>query len=44
MSAHIPEFYESIVEASNRGELWGLDDFLNNMNQLEMNFDHSVFK
>ena len=23
MSSHIPEFYESILEASKRGELWG---------------------
>ena len=44
MSLHIPEFYESIVEASDRGELWGLDQFLNNINQLEINFDPSVYK
>ena len=43
MSTHIPEFYESIVEASKRGELWGLDQFANNSNQLEINFDHSVY-
>ncbi len=24
MSKHIPAFYESILEASERGELWGL--------------------
>ena len=24
MSKHIPEFYESILEASKRGELWGI--------------------
>ena len=44
MSSHIPEFYESIVEASERGELWGLDQFSNNVNQLEINFDPSVYK
>ncbi len=44
MSPHIPEFYESIVEASNRGELWGLDQFSDNTNQLEINFDSSVYK
>ena len=44
MSPHIPEFYESIVEASNRGELWGLDQFSNNTNQLEINFDSTVYK
>ena len=44
MPPHIPEFYESIVEASNRGELWGLDQFSNNTNQLEINFDSSVYK
>jgi len=42
MSSHIPEFYESIVEASNRGELWGIDPFANNTNQLEINFAPSV--
>ena len=40
----MPEFYESIVEASDRGELWGLDQFSNNVNQLETNFDPSVYK
>tara|TARA_B100000945_G_C20114635_1_gene471927 strand:+ start:342 stop:476 length:135 start_codon:yes stop_codon:yes gene_type:complete len=44
MSSHIPEFYESIVEASNRGELWGLDQFSNKINQLEFNFDTSDYK
>ncbi len=39
MASHIPEFYESIVEASNRGELWGLDQFINNTIQLEFDFD-----
>jgi len=44
MSSHIPEFYESIVEASDRGELWGLDQFSNNINQLEINFDQSAYQ
>ncbi|KGG20202.1 hypothetical protein [Prochlorococcus marinus] len=44
MSSHIPEFYESIVEASNRGELWVLDQFSNNTNQLEINFIPSVYQ
>tara|TARA_Y100001968_G_scaffold195141_1_gene179016 strand:+ start:65 stop:199 length:135 start_codon:yes stop_codon:yes gene_type:complete len=44
MSSHIPELYKSIVEASSRGELWGLDNFSNNINQLEINFDPSVSK
>ena len=43
MSPHIPEFYESIVEASDRGELWGLDQFANNTVQLEINFDPAVY-
>tara|TARA_Y100001968_G_C18942634_1_gene519444 strand:+ start:205 stop:345 length:141 start_codon:yes stop_codon:yes gene_type:complete len=42
MSSHIPEFYELIVVASNRGKLWGTDKFSNNINQLEMHFDPSV--
>ena len=44
MSTHIPEFYESIVEASKRGELWGLEQFSNNIAQLEINFDPSIYK
>ena len=44
MSSHTPEFYESIVEASERGELWGLDQFVNNTHKLEINFDPSVYK
>ncbi len=43
MSSHIPEFYESIVEASKRGELWGLDQFSNKFHQLEINFDPNVY-
>ena len=38
MSSPSPDFYESIVKASNRGELWGIDSFANNTNQLEINF------
>tara|TARA_B100000965_G_C18927872_1_gene471712 strand:- start:80 stop:214 length:135 start_codon:yes stop_codon:yes gene_type:complete len=44
MSTHIPEFYESIVEASDRGELWGLDQFSDKINQLEINFDPFVYQ
>ncbi len=44
MSSHNPEFYESIVEASDRGELWGQNQTSNNINQLEINFDPSVYK
>jgi len=44
MSSHIPEFYESIVEASKRGELWGFYQSTNNRSQLEINFDPSVYK
>ena len=43
MSTHIPEFYESIVEASNNGYLWGLDQVNNNTYQFEINFDPSVY-
>tara|TARA_B100000965_G_C19291702_1_gene626137 strand:- start:442 stop:576 length:135 start_codon:yes stop_codon:yes gene_type:complete len=38
MTKHIPEFYESIVEASNRGELWGVDVSNNDTTQLEIDF------
>ena len=44
MTSHIPEFYESIVEASDRGELWGVDQFLTKINQLEINFEPAVYK
>ncbi len=44
MSSHIPEFYESIVEASIRGELWGLDHFDNNNKQLEIDFDSHLYE
>tara|TARA_Y100001968_G_C18848386_1_gene476930 strand:- start:87 stop:326 length:240 start_codon:yes stop_codon:yes gene_type:complete len=39
MTKHVPEFYESIVEASERGELWGIDVFSNDNTQLEFDFD-----
>tara|TARA_B100000965_G_scaffold180949_1_gene151002 strand:+ start:185 stop:370 length:186 start_codon:yes stop_codon:yes gene_type:complete len=42
MTKHIPEFYESIVEASNRGELWGTEIFSNDITQLEIDFDLSL--
>ena len=41
MTKHIPEFYESIVEASNRGELWGVDVSNNDTMQLEIDFNLS---
>ena len=44
MSSHTPEFYESIVEASEKGFLWGLDQVKNSNNQLEINFDPSVYR
>ena len=43
MSPHIPEIYESIVEASNKGELWGIDKSFYNVNQLEINFSPSAY-
>ena len=39
MTKHIPEFYESIVEASNRGELWGVELLSNDATQLEIDFN-----
>jgi len=39
MTKHIPEFYESIVEASNRGELWGVELISNDATQLEIDFN-----
>tara|TARA_Y100001968_G_C19039704_1_gene563889 strand:+ start:79 stop:213 length:135 start_codon:yes stop_codon:yes gene_type:complete len=44
MSPHIPEFYESIVEAFEQGYLWGFDQIKNSNYQLEINFDPSVYK
>jgi len=39
MSNHLPEFYESIVEACNRGELWGIETSSTDSNQLEIDFN-----
>ena len=33
-SKHIPEFYESILEASERGELWGISSEQSHWTQL----------
>ena len=43
MSSHIPEFYELIVEASEKGYLWGIDQVQNPSYPLETNFDPSVY-
>tara|TARA_B100000965_G_scaffold404871_1_gene436946 strand:- start:8171 stop:8305 length:135 start_codon:yes stop_codon:yes gene_type:complete len=42
MSKHIPEFYESILEASERGELWGMIPEQNQLIQLELDFNSCV--
>ena len=39
MSNHIPGFYELIVEACNRGELWGVNHLLKISTQLEIHFN-----
>ena len=39
MSKHIPEFYESILEASERGELWGIISEQSHWTQLEIDLD-----
>lgn len=39
MSNHFPEFYESIVEACNRGELWVVEPASNTLTQLEIDFN-----
>ena len=39
MSNHFPEFYESIVEACQRGELWGVEPPSNTSIQLEIDFN-----
>ena len=39
MSNHFPEFYESIVVASNRGELWGIEKPSTDSTQLEIDFN-----
>ena len=42
MSKHIPEFYESILEASERGELWGISSEQSHVTQLEIDLDSLV--
>ncbi len=44
MSKHIPEFYESILEASKRGELWGISSEQGHWTQLEIDFNTYVNK
>ena len=39
MSIHIPNFYESIVEAYKRDEFWGLEPPSNTPTQLEIDFN-----
>ncbi len=39
MSNHFPEFYESIVIAFNRGELWGIERSSADSTQLEIVFN-----
>ena len=39
MSIYIPDFYESIVEACERGELWGFDPPSNTFPQLEIDLN-----
>ena len=36
ISKHIPEFYESILEAAERGELWGITSEHSQLTQLEL--------
>ena len=42
MSSYIPEFYRSILEASKRGELWGISSEQSRWSQLEIDFDSFV--
>ena len=35
------DLYDSILEASDRGELWGIEN--NDLTQIEINFDSSVY-
>ena len=42
MSKHIPEFYESILEASERGELWGINSEQTHWSQLEIDLKSCV--
>ena len=39
MSIHTPDFYGSIVEACERGELWGVELPSNTPTQLEIDFN-----
>ena len=39
MSIHTHDFYESIVEACERGELWGVEPPSNTPTQLEIDFN-----
>ena len=39
MSIYIPDFYESIVEACERGELWGIETTSHTPIQLEIDFN-----
>ena len=41
-SKHIPEFYESILEASERGELWGISSEQSHWTQLEIDINSYV--
>ena len=42
MSKDIPEFYESILEASERGELWGISSEQSHWTQLEFDINSSM--
>ena len=42
MSMHIPEVYESILEASERGELWGLSSEQSHWIQLGIDLNSCV--
>ena len=42
MSKDIPEFYRSILEASERGELWGISSDKSHWTQLEIDFNSYV--
>ena len=42
MSKLIPELYESILEASERGELWGISTEQSHWTQLELDFYDSL--
>ena len=39
MSKNVPEFYESILEASERCELWGVSSEQSHWTQLEFDLD-----